>query len=66
MGASTVNLEDNKPMPTSALGSCLLPSFIFISKTEDNLPPNLAGNPPLYKSILFKASPLNSEKNPNK
>ena len=44
----------------------IFPSFILISSIEDVLPPYSAGNPPLKSLILFMASPLKTEKNPNR
>jgi hypothetical protein len=35
---------------------------MFISRTEESLPPNLAGKPPFVSSTLLRASPLKSEK----
>ena len=37
----------------------------FISKTEDNRPPYLAGKPPLVSVTFFIASALKTEKIPN-
>ena len=40
----------------------LLPSFILISNIDDNLPPYLAGIPPLYNFKSFTASGLKTDK----
>ena len=66
MGASINKREEIKPRPPEALNFFRFPSFIFMSITEESLPPYSAGIPPFIRFISFSASELNTEKNPNK
>ena len=66
IGPSKVSLEATNPMAPSPWNSFWFPSFKLISRTEDNLPPYLAGNPPLMSLTSLMASALNTEKNPKR
>ena len=65
-GVSYVSLLDKLPIPPVMCLSFLLPSLVFISKTDEILPPYLAGILPLYNSASFVMSELKTEKKPNK
>ena len=66
IGPSRSNLLEIDPIPPLPWNSFLFPSFWYISKTEETLPPYLAGIPPLYNLRFLIASGLKTEKNPNK
>ena len=64
IGPSRVNLDETRPKVKSPLSSFEFPSFISICKTDESLPPNLAGKPPFVKLTDFIASALKTEKIP--
>ena len=64
IGPSKVSLEDTKPIVASPLNLFIFPSFISICKTEESLPPYLAGKPPFVRRTVLIASALKTEKRP--
>ena len=66
IGPSRDILDAIKPMEPCPWNFFIFPSFILISITDDNLPPYLAGKPPLTNLVELIASELNTEKKPNK
>ena len=64
IGPSIVSFEETSPMDASPVIFLALPSFILISKTDDNLPPYSAGIPPLISLTSLIASPLKTETKP--
>ena len=66
IGPSTVKREEIAPIPPVTLNCLLFPSFMFTSRTEESLPPKLAGIPPFVSVTLFTASELNTEKKPKR
>ncbi len=65
-GPSRLNLLVNGPIPPEPPILSVLPSFGVTCRTEDNLPPKLAGMPALYNSTPCTISEFTDEKNPNK
>ena len=54
------------PIEASPVNFLVFPFFVFISKTDDNLPPNSAGIFPLYIFAVPEVKGFIAEKIPKK
>ena len=58
--------EERRPREAWPWNCSMSPSFEVVTRTEDILPPYLAGKSPLYRSVVLRMSWLNMEMKPRK